>query len=217
MLLAEIVAFVLIAAWVTRLVATGFAGTVVARELARTSEPTTAFGVPYMRLRSRGRGAFALGLLLPRIYVAEDLEFSLNRDELRAILLHEDHHRATRAPLRGAALLAWLAILGRITPVRERLVSRLADLECLADAHAILRGVPPSAVASALVKTAGSAPVGLPARLFGESSEPRVVALLDAAAGRRIEMSSTPLEWLPVATILLLLVGCHLVGIAFFG
>ena len=217
MLLVEAVVLILIAVWVARLSATGVAGMALARELDRDSEATTSFDVPFRRLRLRGRGAFALGLIAPRIYVSEDLESALNEDELRAILLHEEHHRVTRAPLRGAALLAWLAILGRIGPVRERLVRRLADLECLADAHALVRGVPPSALASALVKTAGSVPVGLPARLFAGASEPRVVALLDAAAGRGLHRRTAPLEWLPLAATSLLLVGCHLVGVALLG
>ena len=217
MLLIEVVALVAVGAWVVRVVMTGLEGAALARTLEAASEPAARFNVPFRRLQLAGRGAFALGLVAPRIYVSSELEGMLSDDELRGLLLHEDHHRATRAPLRGAALLAWLSVLGRVGLVRARVTRRLADLECSADAHALRLGVPPATLASALVKTAGARPVTGTARAFSDAPGPRVAALLDAAAGRTARRRSTPLEWLPAAVIVLLVAACHLIGVALFG
>lgn len=217
MLLVEVIILVAMAAWVIRLLFTGIEGAALARTLQAQSEPAARFDVPFRRLRVAGRGAFALGLVAPRIYVSRDLEVMLNDDELRGVLLHEEHHRATRAPLRGAALLAWLSVLGGVAPVRAQLTRRLADLECFADAHALGLGVSPATLASALLKTAGARPADATARAFTDASAPRVAALLEAAAGQPTARRSTPLEWVPVAAAVALLLGCHLVGVALFG
>ncbi len=181
MLLVEVIILVAMAAWVIRLLFTGIEGAALARTLQAQSEPAARFDVPFRRLRVAGRGAFALGLVAPRIYVSRDLEVMLNDDELRGVLLHEEHHRATRAPLRGAALLAWLSVLGGVAPVRAQLTRRLADLECFADAHALGLGVSPATLASALLKTAGARPADATgarptdatARAFTDASAPR--------------------------------------------
>jgi Zn-dependent protease with chaperone function len=44
--------------------------------------------------------AFCFGLLTPRIYISTGLVQALTDRELQAVLLHEDHHRRRRDPLR---------------------------------------------------------------------------------------------------------------------
>ena len=51
------------------------------------------------------RQAFTAGLLRPRVYVTRELLEALTSDELKAVLLHENHHRANRDPLRALVIL----------------------------------------------------------------------------------------------------------------
>src|SRR3990172_1928672 len=127
--------------------------TLVARELVRSQRLSRALaidarqavlsGVAIHVTPSLRADAVVVGSIRPRIYVGSELLATLSDDELRAVVLHEDHHRRTRAPLRAAALGAWLRLLGRSKRVRDVLVDRLADLETLADADAIRRGSSP--------------------------------------------------------------------------
>lgn len=217
MLAVELAALILIGWWFVHLVRFARSGAALARALDCDANEARRFGVAFRRLQLGGSGAFALGFLAPRIYLSADLERQLDPEELRGILLHEDHHRRTLAPLRGAALLAWLAILGRIGPARRTLAGRLAHLECSADAHALARGVAPSALASALLKTATVSPIALAARPFGDASDTRVAALLGAAEGNPVTARSLPIEWAPVVLGLGILVLCHLVGVTVLG
>lgn len=213
MLVAEIGALVLTAAFVARLAVAAHRTRGLSRSLQGLSEPAARFGVPFRRLRTDDLTAFAVGMMGPRIYMSAGLENRLSGQELRAILLHEEHHRRTHAPLRGAAIDAWLGVLGRIGPVRAKLTARLADLERLADAHAMSLGITPAVLASALVKTSGGHPLPAGARAFSDFADVRVAALLQAAAGRPVQRSGVPLEWLPMAIATALVLGCHLVGI----
>ena len=217
MLAAEIGALMLVVTFIARLARAAQDARRLSRSLDGLSEPAARFGVPFQRLQTDDLTAFAVGMVKPQIYMSAGLEDRLSRQELRAILLHEEHHRSTRAPLRGAALDAWLTILGRFRPVRVRLVARIADLECSADAHAMSRGIAPAVLASALVKTSAGLPVPSGARGFSDFADVRVAALLDAAAGRRARRSTVPLEWLPLSVAGALVLGCHLIGLTLLG
>ena len=164
-----------------------------------------------------GRHAFVLGVLRPRIYVGDRLPAEFDPDELRAVLFHEDHHRRTRAPLRAAALEAWLAIFGRVARVRLAIQTRLGDLEALADRHAVANGVSPASLASALVKADPSP--GRGASSFASASERRLRHLLALADGSRERVETLPLaapyEWLPLAAGITALVACHVIGLPF--
>jgi len=190
--------------------------TLVARELVRSQRLSRALaidarqavlsGVAIHVTPSLGADAVVVGSIRPRIYVGSELLATLSDDELRAVVLHEDHHRRTRAPLRAAALGAWLRLLGRSKRVRDVLVDRLADLETLADADAIRRGSSPRSLARALLK----GDVSLQPVSFAYAAERRVQQLLDRAAGHPGEAAvRLPYEWLPVILLGVATLGCH--------
>lgn len=155
-----------------------------------------------------GADAVVIGTLWPRIYLGVDLVARMSKEELEAVVYHEDHHRATRAPLRAAALTGWLTLFGRAAPVRAVVLDRLADLETMADAEAIRRGATAGSLARALMK--GGDRVGL-TTAFSYAADRRVEELLahadgsDHAASRRL-----PYEWLPVAMFAVSIVACHI-------
>lgn len=191
-------------------------GGLVVRELSRSNRLAGAlsmdaaevrlFGVPCRVTPALGTDALVVGFLRPRIFVGARLISALTRTELRAVVYHEDHHRRTRAPLRAAALDAWLRLLGRSEVIRGVIFDRLADLESLADADAIRRGATPASLARALLKGERSPqPVA-----FSYAAERRVEHLLDNAAGSSIAASGRlPYEWLPAAILAVVILGCH--------
>lgn len=188
----------------------------IARDLVRMHHLSAAlgadareavlFGMAIRVTPSLGTDAVVIGSLRPRIYVGSELFEVLSDDEMRAVLHHEDHHRRTHAPLRAAALGAWLRLLGHSEKIRGVLLDRLADLETLADADAIRRGSSPGSLARALLKGDPS----LQPASFAYAAERRVDELLDRAAGHRVQAAARlPYEWLPVILIAVAAVGCH--------
>ena len=178
------------------------------RELDRLSVARVVGGVRVKVVRGAGNVALVTGTVRPSIYIGEGLLDELSADEQRAVLLHESHHRATRAPLRAAALEAWLSIAGRLRGVGRVLYERLVDLETMADTYAVAHGASRSALAGALLKT-DAGRVGVSATSYG--TERRVRALLgrEAAPARH----HLPYEWLPVAAIVVVTAACHVWGI----
>lgn len=178
----------------------------LASALSTDASETRLFDVPCRITPALGADAIVVGTLQPRIFVGQPLLASLAADELRAVVYHEDHHRRTRAPLRAAALEAWLRLLGRSRGVRELIHDRLVDLEALADADAIRRGSTPRALARALLKGDSSlAPVS-----FAYAADRRIGQLADRAAGVHVEPTGRiPYEWLPVLLFAVATLGCH--------
>lgn len=174
--------------------------------LARDAEEASMFGVRFNVTSALETDAIVVGSIRPVIYVGAELLATLSDDEMRAVVFHEDHHRRTRAPVRAAALGAWLRLLGRSNRVRNVLVDRLADLESLADADAIRRGSNPRSLASALLKgDASPEPVS-----FAYGAERRVEQLLERAAGLPVKAAGRfPYEWLPVILLTVATLGCH--------
>lgn len=201
------------------LVATGLLGlwaVMLAREIGRSrrlawalahgSRQTSMFGVPCRLTPGLDRDAVVVGAIRPVIYVGTPLLAALSDEELRAVVLHEDHHRRTLAPIRAAALDVWLRILGRSSHLRAALSNRRSDLETLADADAIERGSSARSLARALVK--GDA--ARRAASFGHDAERRVRQLLARANGLPIApVGRVPYEWLPVILVPAASVGCH--------
>ena len=174
--------------------------------LARDAQEISMFGVRFRVTPALGTDAIVVGSIRPVIYVGAALLAALSEDEMRAVVFHEDHHRRTRAPIRAAALGAWLRLLGRSNRVRSVLVDRLSDLEALADADAIRRGSSPRSLARVLLKGEASLePVS-----FAYAAERRVEQLLDRAAGVPVEAAGRlPYEWLPVILLTFATLGCH--------
>jgi hypothetical protein len=153
-----------------------------------------------------------VGTIRPTIFLGRDLVARLDEAELLAVLLHEEHHRRTRAPIRGAALEAWLAIVRPVRGLRAVVADRLADLEILADGFALAHGIEPAVLASALMKGAEQPTLG---SAFATAADARVAVLLDVAAGRPSRWSGRlPYEWLPVAVAAIVVLACHGSGLA---
>lgn len=164
------------------------------------------FGVSCRVTPALGTDALVVGSFRPRIFVGAPLVGALTEDELEAVVFHEDHHRRTRAPLRAAALGAWLRLLGRSGTIREMVLGRLTDLEALADADALRRGSSPRSLARALLK----GDPGLQPVAFSYAADHRVEQLLDRAAGSPTDLAARlPYEWLPVAMVTVASLGCH--------
>lgn len=206
MLAMEAAGIALIAIWVALVVRELIRSWRVSLVHAGDARETHLFGVRVRVTSSLEMDAVVVGAIRPVIYVGVDLLTTLSEDELRAVVLHEDHHRRTRAPLRAAALEAWLRLLGRSGRVRGAILERLADLEALADADAIRRGSTPRSLARALLKGEASLqPVS-----FGYSAERRVEDLLDRAAGVPVATARRlPYEWVPVVLVTMITLGCH--------
>lgn len=178
----------------------------VARALDEDAEEALLFGVPVRITSALGADAVVVGSIRPRIFVGTVLLSTLSDDEIEAVLLHEDHHRRTRAPLRAAALGAWLRIFGPSRRIQSLLLERLADLETMADDDAIQRGSSPRSLARALLK---GEPTIQPVS-FAYAAERRVEQLIDRAAGHAITPAArVPYEWLPVVALAVAMVGCH--------
>lgn len=211
----ELVLGVVVAAWVTIGARNVLRGRSLARALDAHSVEVALGGVRFLVVRGGGRRAFVLGAFRPRIYVGDRLPEEFDADEIRAVLLHEDHHRRTLAPLRAAALESWLVLFGWIRGVRSAVVERLTDLETQADAHALTRGASAAALASALLKADPIPTLG--ASSFATSSDRRLrhlLALADGTSATRAtsERWTAPYEWLPPVMCAVLLVVCHVTG-----
>lgn len=179
-----------------------------ARTLSADAEQVTLFGVQCRLTPSLGADAVVLGSFRPLIYVGSDLAQVLTADELRAVVLHEDHHRRTRAPIRSAALTAWLRLFGRSQSVRQMVLERLSHLEVMADLDAIRRGATAQSLARALLK---GDPTIQPAS-FSYGADERVQRLLEHAAGAPVaRFDRLPCEWLPTAVLTIATLGCHAV------
>lgn len=173
--------------------------------LAADARDADIFGVRVRVTRSLGVDAVVVGALRPRIYVGSGLLEMFSEEEQRAVLLHEEHHQRTRAPLRAAALGAWLRLLGRSPAIRARVLDRLADLETLADADAIRRGSSPRSLARALLK----GDMSLQPASFAYAAERRVEQLLERVEGNAWEPTvRLPYEWLPAIVLGIALAAC---------
>lgn len=209
-----VAAVVLILAWTMASAWRVWSGYQLARALdsrcvAGARNPT---GVAYRIVLGAGRRAFVLGTLAPRIYVGDGLIAALDADELRAVVLHEEHHRRTRAPLRAAALEGWLAILPWHAWPRSALGGRLVDLEQAADAEAVRRGATPAALASALLH---ADPEAGHVSSFASAATQRlqaVTALGDGSARRGAP--PLPYEWLLPVGLVVVAIVCHLSGLS---
>ncbi|MFV2063172.1 MAG: hypothetical protein ACC726_06605 [Chloroflexota bacterium] len=178
------------------------------RDLAIEAEEVSLHGVPCRLTDALGTEAIVVGALRPRIYLGRAMCAALSSEEIRAVVYHEDHHRRTRAPMRAAALEAWIRLLGGATVARRFLVGRLADLETLADADAIQRGSSATSLARALLK----GDVAREQVSFAYVAQQRVERLLESTAGAPLEAPRRlPYEWLLVLLLAVTVAVCHAV------
>jgi hypothetical protein len=204
----ELAAATVTGLWSVRLLANLRRGRQMARAFAPISRWETVDGVEVRVLEGGGMVALVVGALRPVIYVGDELISELSSEELQAVLLHERHHAAIRAPLRAAAIEGWIGLVGRIGALRRALEDRLVDLERMADRHALAQGSSPAALARALLKTDRTS-IGVAAASRGTSR--RVAALLDVEAA--MTDFQPAYEWLPLAVAVVAAAACHLLGL----
>ena len=212
MLAVEVLALTLLAGWLVHVSRGARRALTHAARLSAQSQPFEVAGAEVRLLDTATPAAFVSGLLRPQIYLTPTLIEILDRSELRGVLLHEQHHRRTMAPLRGLALESWQRALGWLPPARQALASRLAALEIEADAAAVARGVEPATLASALVKCGAYLPRS--ASAFSTTSEIRIGELVAWGRGQRVDRPlSIPVEWAAPASAIIAVWACHLVGV----
>jgi Zn-dependent protease with chaperone function len=190
--------------WVARFVA-GVAVTFMAgRSLNSRSHRASIHGVDCRVVTDPSAQAFVLGLVRPRIYVTGPVITALDRAAQRAVLLHEDHHRRTRAPLRTLIIASWSDTIGRIPGSYDVLQRRLSRLEEDADRHALMHGARRSDLARALLAMeahgAGTA--------FTGNAGSRIAALVGPAEATSDRRGSLPLEWLGATVIAAAALAC---------
>jgi hypothetical protein len=130
-----------------------------------------------------GLAAFCAGLLRPAVYVSEGTLRAAGGAELRAILAHEEHHRARRDPLR---LLLARVVSDALRPLPP--FAALADREAaladlLADAAAVDTLGDRTALATAFVRFDTVAPERVDRLVRSGPAQTVPWALLLAAAG----------------------------------
>jgi Zn-dependent protease with chaperone function len=96
--------------------------------------------------------AFTIGLRDPRIYLSSRAVDSLDDDELRTVLTHEDQHRQARDPLRMQFLLALRAATPYLPASRRLVRACLRRAEYDADDAALLRGAKAADLLGAFAK-----------------------------------------------------------------
>lgn len=182
------------------------------RLLAARSQPIDLYGEEVQLLSTSRHAAFVSGMFQPQVYVSPSMIESLDSCELRGVLLHEYHHRQTRAPLRAVALESWQQIFGWLPPARRALTARLAALEVEADNAAITSGTAPAALASALVKCDAS--IQRLAIGFSTAQDVRIGELVAWDDQLRIQRNtSIPVEWVAPVSAAIALWACHMVGL----
>ncbi len=124
--------------------------------------------------------AFTGGFLKPRIFVSTRLLRVLSAAELRAVILHELHHRKARDPLKGLAV-AFLSDFLFFLPISRFLKATYAlSAELAADAHSVERQANPMDLAASLLKVERLR--GPAASWFFDPSSERLQYLLGAGS-----------------------------------
>lgn len=206
-LLPEGMALAATAAWLVRFICRLRAMASAAQRLGAMSEPGDLEGLAYRVVSDPGFKAFVLGAARPRIWLSDGSLRVLDPGALRAVVLHEEHHRRTRAPLRTAALEAWMATLGRVPGVGRVLEQRLAQIEIDADAYAMQHGARRSDLARALLIADQAAP----GTAFSGGAEARVRSLAGSSPESAcIGFGRLPVEWLALGLPVVMIAGCRL-------
>lgn len=119
--------------------------------LGHGSQPGCVAGVA-LRWRSFAAWAAVAGLARPTVFCDPAVRTELNRDELRAVVLHERHHQLCRDPLRLVALAAVAPLAAAVPGGRRWAAQRRAQIEIDADRFALAHGASRPRLASALLK-----------------------------------------------------------------
>ena len=205
MLGAELGLAALIVAWASVLVARARPALAGQRELERSARRLRLHDHDVRLIGGRRTEAFVAGPLRPAIFVTAPLLEVLDASELHAVVLHEEHHRRQRDPLRSLALTSWGRLFGWLPAADRWIDRRLAHLEIAADRYALRNGASRAAMASALLKCDRSSSVA--AMGFSTAADMRLRGLV---SGTVTDEASAPMEWLGPATLAFAVVACHL-------
>ena len=205
MLGAELGLASLIVAWAGVLVTRARPALAGQRLLERSARRLRLHDHDVRLIGGRRTEAFVAGPVRPAIYVTAPLLDVLDASELQAVVLHEEHHRRQRDPLRSLALTSWGRFLGWLPGAERWIERRLAHLEIAADQYALRNGASRAAMASALLKCDRSSSVS--AMGFSAAAEMRLRGLV---SGTTTSEASAPMEWLGPVTLAFALVACHL-------
>lgn len=205
---AELGLTVVIGVWLTLLLTRIRPAIVGQRQFEQLATPIR-LGHRDLRLLDSGRApeAFVIGPFRPAIFVSSALLEVLDADELSAVLLHEEHHRRTRAPLRELALASWLRLVGGLPAIGGWIERRVAHLEIEADRYALAAGASSATLASALIKCDRSA--SLEGMGFSSAADLRLRRLVDGG-GATNGPAAAPIEWLAPVLLAVGLAACHL-------
>lgn len=208
MLAAELGLAAVVLAWLVILARRTGPAIAAQRRLEQVARPIRLLGRDVRLLHARHvPAAFVAGPIRPVIFVSVALLDVLDLEEMEAVLLHEEHHRRTRAPLRALALGCWSRLLGGLPPVGRWIECRVTQLEIEADRYALAGGASSAAMASALIKCDRStSPLGVG---FASAADVRLRGLLDAGT-RHDGPAAAPIEWLAPAVLAIGLAVCHL-------
>lgn len=209
MLSAELIPVAMLGLWAALVCGEMWSGHRLQSALLAHSRSNRADGIAFRTLDG-ATWAGVLGAFRPTIYVGAHLLDSLDRDELRAVLLHEDYHRRTRAPLRAASIGASARLFGHWKTADSSLADRLAAIECEADTFAIRSGASRSAIARALMKVT-AAESGTAFATLAEARTRNLLAASAASSGS-VARLGLPSEWLPLVVATALFLGCQVVG-----
>jgi len=213
MLAPELASAAFVAAWLVHAARAARRALAHSQRLSVRTRPASIGGTTVWIVPDSAPVAFVSGFLRPRIYLSRSLVDMLDDRELRGVVLHEGHHRATRAPLRSLVLEAWQHTFKWLPPVRRALLARLAALEIEADAAAVAAGVQPATLASALLKCDPDSQPLVAASAFSTAAEVRIGQLVAWGRAERPEFRrSLPLEWAAPAAAAVALLACHVVG-----
>jgi hypothetical protein len=139
--------------------------------------------------------SFCYWFFRPRICLSTELARRLDREELRAVLLHERYHLRHRDPLRLVVARYFAAGLYVIPVVDELLGFYALEKEIAADEDAVREAGGVSSLANALYKVlpdAGDVSLGLLVPVSSLSvTEARIEQLV---AGRRIALALSPIS-----------------------
>ena len=125
--------------------------------------------------------AFTHGIFRPRIFLTRGLLKGLDRDELKAVFLHELHHKREKDPLKFV-LLSFFNDMFFYAPIVKYLVAKLKiKIEHASDDAAAKKAGERLALASALVKVAkGNCAAFAPASITGNNQvSARIKRLID--------------------------------------
>lgn len=177
-------------------------------EWIRTAEPINlpAIDIPAFRLEHDFPVFAVVGVLRPRLFIADKVLEVLDQGEVRAVIYHELGHISAGDNLKRLLLKLTGDLL--VLPIGTKLEHRWAEsAEEAADEYAVKNGMPGTALtlAAALIKIARLIPSGahppIPAASYliesGDSLAARIKRLLNLAEAREFGTPSVIPFWAP--------------------